>query len=97
MIEISRKIVKTRKQHQCFLCLRNFKKGTNMELAVYTDENGYNIYTCLTCIEIIALIRGDLDCSDDGKQDRPNGYSPEEFLNLLELKIEENKKARRMK
>jgi hypothetical protein len=44
------KDVKTRTEHHCYFCGRNFKKGTTMHKITIVDDYGIlDIYTCLTC------------------------------------------------
>lgn len=43
----NRKVVKTRKNHVCFGCGREFPKGTKMEVSNTVDGN--TIWTCYLC------------------------------------------------
>ena len=53
MDTIRRKIVKTRKKHQCSACLRWFEAGTEMESGTFKDDDDiYTIYSCETCREL---------------------------------------------
>ncbi|MDP2692797.1 MAG: hypothetical protein Q8O88_04125 [bacterium] len=60
MTQIYSKDVKTRKPHRCFACLRTFPEGTKMnyQTNVY-DGDLYSLYTCETCIDIMALSNRD--------------------------------------
>lgn len=58
MIEvIGRQIVKTRKDHVCFGCGRNFPKGTQMERSFVVDDRPWTCYLCPTCQEISASMK----------------------------------------
>ena len=45
------KMVKTRKPHTCFGCLREFRAGTDMLFAVIKDVDVFDAYLCKSCIE----------------------------------------------
>lgn len=49
---LSDKKVKTRKKHHCFMCCRNFDKGTIMQRQVNTYDEIGAVYTCLACNEL---------------------------------------------
>ncbi len=47
------RLVKIRKDRQCFACLEIFPKGTEMIMGVYKDEYIYNLYKCQECKELM--------------------------------------------
>lgn len=58
MIEvIGRQTVRTRKDHVCFGCGRNFPKGTSMERSFVVDDHPWTCYLCTTCQEISASMK----------------------------------------
>jgi hypothetical protein len=65
MREISRKMVKTRKPHQCFGCLRNIEKGERMEAVTVEDGTTYTYYTCKTCTQLLSEFAEDFRNTDD--------------------------------
>ena len=67
---ISHKLVKSRKSHQCFSCLRKIPAHTPIYAwaVVYEGDFGHG-HTCTTCQDIM-----DIQGSDDGE-----GF-PEEFV-----------------
>jgi len=65
MEEIRRKIVKTRKKHQCFACLRFFEKGTEMECCTFKDDDIYTVYTCEMCQELLSEFKDAFVDNDD--------------------------------
>lgn len=60
------KSVVTRKEHQCFACLRVFAPGTKMNASINasSDHGIYTIYTCLDCNRITPDLREDIEESD---------------------------------
>lgn len=46
---IGQKTVKTRKDHVCFGCGRNFPKGTLMERSCVVDNGLWTCYLCKSC------------------------------------------------
>ena len=65
MIELSNSLVKTRKPHQCFGCLREMPKGTRMDRSAYAhDGSVYSVYICIPCFRILAKYRGVVSDSD---------------------------------
>ena len=57
---IGQKTVKTRKDHMCFGCGRNFPKGTLMERSCVIDSDGiWTCFLCPTCKKISASLKGD--------------------------------------
>lgn len=53
---LSDKIMKIRKKHQCWACLRSFDAGSKMARQVQADLGGIgNCYTCVTCDELLKL------------------------------------------
>lgn len=54
---IGQKIVKTRKDHVCFGCGRNFPSGTSMERSCVIDGSLWTCYLCPTCQEITSLMK----------------------------------------
>jgi len=93
MYVASAKEVITRKDHQCFSCLRKFEAPCPMVKWSGVYEGEWNSgYTCLTCEEIHQKITEDFN---DGI---PEGFvneclerdqTPEEYLIDLETKIDE--------
>ena len=58
MIEvIGRRTVRTRKDHVCFGCGRNFPKGTSMECSFVVDDRPWTCYLCATCQKISASLK----------------------------------------
>lgn len=58
MIEvIGQKTVKTRKDHVCFGCGRNFPQGNLMERSCVVDNGLWTCYLCLTCKKISASLK----------------------------------------
>jgi len=54
---LSSKIVKTRKQHQCFYCIRNFPKKTKMMSCTFVDNGKISTnYQCKTCQELFKTV-----------------------------------------
>ena len=53
---IGQKTVKTRKDHVCFGCGRNFPKGTLMERSCVIDNGLWTSYLCPTCKKISASL-----------------------------------------
>ena len=47
------KRVKTRKEHQCFACLRLFPPGTEMMMQTCASNDIYTIYNCDTCDQLL--------------------------------------------
>lgn len=55
---IGQKTVKTRKDHVCFGCGRNFSKGTLMERSCVIDSDGiWTCFLCPTCKKISASLK----------------------------------------
>ena len=54
---IGQKTVKTRKDHVCFGCGRNFSKGTLMERSCVVDNGLWTCYLCPTCKKISASLK----------------------------------------
>lgn len=80
------KLVKTRKEHYCFSCLRRFPIGTDMWYWSGIYEGDFNSsYTCKTCKEIMSLDKEN-NVFEEGYVDNwlNKGQTPEELL--LELK-----------
>jgi len=83
---IKNKIVKTKKHHECFSCLRNFPPGTKMNYWVGKYEGDFcTSYSCLTCVDIMNNHSG-------GEISFPEGYvggwlkkdeTPEQLLERL--------------
>ena len=47
-------IVKTKKQHQCFSCLRIFPSNTKMNYSAGIYEGDFSAgYSCMTCVDIM--------------------------------------------
>lgn len=82
----SNKIVKVRKEQQCFSCFRKFPKGTQMDSWSWCLDGDWNHgYTCETCVKIIDAHR----YSEEFIDGVPEGYvlecleqgqTPEEYL-----------------
>lgn len=89
-------LITTRKDHNCFCCGRLFPKKSKMKLQVNAN-NDYrtmnNIWTCLTCEELISKYPNRFisdgyfkdsciaDCLDKGQ-------TPEDLLNKINLEEE---------
>lgn len=54
---IGQKTVKTRKDHVCFGCGRNFPKGSLMERSCVVDNGLWTCYLCSTCQKISASLK----------------------------------------
>lgn len=54
---IGQKTVKTRKDHVCFGCGRNFPKGSLMERSCVVDNGLWTCYLCPTCKKISASLK----------------------------------------
>jgi len=87
MEEIRRKIVKTRKTHQCLGCLRTFERGTEMEATTYAEDDIYTVYVCETCGCLFGEFKEDFIDNDNLFQegcvveDMPKGINtPEKLL-----------------
>ena len=90
---LSEKIVKTRKPHFCFACLRSFSVGTEMHYQANIFDGDFgSIYICETCHKLIDKAHDDL--YDDFDQVYPEncvgealstvGYkTPEEWLQSI--------------
>ena len=77
--------VKTRKRHQCLLCLRYFDSGSTMENQVGIQDNEiYSIYICSTCQSLIPYFMEDVDELSEGftlnDMAENNKETPEELL-----------------
>lgn len=92
MNNLYRKIVKTRKPHECFACNRTFKKGSEMERQVNVDGGEiYQLYSCKTCQILMSefselfLYEGifEYGCIPKSYDDEEN---PEELLKNLRSK-----------
>lgn len=78
---IGQKTVKTRKDHVCFGCGRNFSKGTSMERSCVIDNDGiWTCFLCPTCQKISASLKygdefgfGDLREYALKKEDKKDG------------------------
>lgn len=77
---IGRKTVKTRKDHVCFGCGRNFPKGALMERSCVIDNSIWACYLCPTCQKISASLKygdefgfGDLREYTLKKEDKKDG------------------------
>lgn len=71
MRTLSDKKVKTRKQHQCFGCLRIFPAKSEMRRQVNTGDDGlYSVYSCPACDGLMAYF-------DDYGDGFPEGFSRE--------------------
>lgn len=52
--QLSSKIVKTRKPHQCFGCLIEIKAGSKAEYTTCKDGGElYSAYWCMNCVEFL--------------------------------------------
>lgn len=51
---LKNKIVRTRKEHQCWGCAIEYPKGTIMRVCVDTESKIENVYWCKTCQEYCA-------------------------------------------
>ena len=81
---LSSKIVKIRKEHQCYSCYRKFPIGTQMNYWAGLYEGTFNAcYSCLTCVQVMNM---------DTETEFPEGYvhemlskgeSPEQLLERL--------------
>ncbi len=79
------KLVKTRKRHLCFSCLRRFEPNVKMYywFCVYSGQSNSG-YTCKMCHEIINLLHvpGDEDIIEGYVKEMLNeGETPETLLN----------------
>ena len=63
------KDVVTRKEHQCFACLRTFPKGTKMNVRVVVDDYIGRLYSCDTCKKLMKLEPDALGDVYDGFQE----------------------------
>jgi hypothetical protein len=96
---LEQKIVKTRKEHECFACTRSFAKDSKMELQVLTDCSGiWSVYVFETC-QVLLKKFGDLfefdgcfpyACVNEGMSYVEfKSETPEDFLKeLIEQKEE---------
>ena len=70
---LTTKIVKIRKSHNCWGCMRKFDKGEEMQYIVAVDDGEFNsVYWCEECQEFIRTL------SDWEKED---GFAFGELLN----------------
>lgn len=90
---IRTKVVFTRKEHLCFLCVRKFPKGTKMNTWTCTGDDGiYTLHSCSTCEEIIKKEPSDDRWYEEGHvSEMINGYgqerqTPEDYLRNLREK-----------
>ena len=76
--------VKTKREHQCFSCLRKFPPGTEMRYLVCTCENDfYTTHTCKICQEIMDLLK-EYNWEEDYVDVQLNkSQTPEELLICL--------------
>ena len=88
---LSDKWVKTRKQHRCFGCAKEYPKGSCMlRVSLADDETVWSYYICKVCQEYVARYAIDLEictCGDILDSD-PDGW---EELRQEILKEEEKK------
>lgn len=89
---LSEKLVKTRKQHFCFACLRDFPAGSMLYYQRNVDYGCFStVYTCPTCQKLLSIAIKEL-CDDDGFPEGcvaevivEHGFdTPEEWLATLE-------------
>jgi len=92
--QLSSKIVKTRKPHECFACRRKFEAGTIMECGNNVDGGKvYSLYACSTCQKIMEVhTEWVIDPNENSFPygcvwecigEFPNVSTPEELLELL--------------
>ncbi len=90
MITVLRvKKIRTRKDRQCFACLRQFKTGSNMVSITCAEGGIWTIYQCETCRELFDLYPDSLlnndgifdeGCVADAISQIPLVDTPEELL-----------------
>ena len=62
---LTEKIVRTRKPHNCWGCLREFPRGTRMWLNVIDEKPLTTYYYCMTCT---ALLQEGMMLSKEGQR-----------------------------
>lgn len=67
---IGKKIVKTRKDHICFGCGRNFTKGSTMEKSFVIDFKPWTCYLCESCIKVCQELEWDDEFGFSDLRDR---------------------------
>ena len=88
---LKNKVVKTKKQHECFSCLRVFPTGTKMNYQAGVHDGDFSTcYSCMTCVEIMnASEYYDDEGFGEGYVDEllNKGQTPEEYLNELKKEV----------
>ena len=95
--------VKTRKDRQCFACLRKFKAGTKMTTQTVVNDDGdiYTLHYCDTCDQLMANFKDSFLDNDDLFQEGCVSETitefpvetPEELLGLFNKWESETKKS----
>lgn len=58
--ELDGKIIRTRKEHQCFACHKIFTAGTKMLCGSHANDKPYSLYWCLNCQIIMNEFDGEM-------------------------------------